>query len=393
MNRILYSMALAAFVALAFSACKSSKEAGDADSGETACSSDSAKKTPAKKAAVERTGKDRWGDDTLTFDAVNSFTLNVPEGAGTVQAWFAMPQKSNADQVIKGWAVDCDHDTNVVKDQHGNEFLHLTLKNPSAGEVVVKTSFKVIRHELSMPTDASKTRPHTDKELAGLEEFLTEQTKGAVTPGIEKLAKDIVGSEDNPLKAARLIYDGVLDHMEYWVKDPANLKSSGSGNAAYAFEKCTGNCTDFHSLYHAICMSVKLPCRTVYGSLFKTPLDGQDKDQSYHCWLEVHAPNVGWVPLDVAVGDIFVEGVEVNDANREKIRLTVADDYTGASPELVDYYFGNLDARRVVWHEHRDLKLKDAKAESINYIPWYYVEVDGQVSKICKRKLTFNEVK
>jgi transglutaminase-like putative cysteine protease len=342
--------------------------------------------------SAEKTGKERHGSKTGTFDAVNTFTLEIPEDAGEVNAWFAMPQKSNADQVISNWKVECDHKTTVVKDELGNEFLHLKLSRPEAGTVTVKTSFRIKRHEVNMTTDPAKTRPHTSDELQELAPYLKEQNEGKVTDDIRAMAKQVVGDEKNPLKVGRLLYDAVIDHVQYWVIDPDNLKSSGKGSATYTYEKCTGNCTDFHGLYHALCMAVDLPCRTVYGGFFKGPLDGVDKDQSYHCWLEIHAPNVGWVPLDVSIADLYAQEIELNDANRDLVNLTLPDGYHGKDMKKVDYYFGNLEERRVVWHEGRDLELGQ-KDGSINFLPWYYAEVDGKKAGIGKRKLTFNSVK
>jgi len=345
-----------------------------------------------KPKSTEKTGKDRHGKKKATFDAVNSFTLEIPEGAGSVKAWFAMPQNGNADQTVSNWKVECEHATSVVKDKLGNEFLMLELKSPKAGAVTVKTSFSLMRHEVTMPVDASLTRQHTAEELKNLEMYLKEQAQGAVTADIRAMAEATVGKETNPLKVGRLLYDKLIDHVQYWVIDPGKWKSSGSGSATYTYEKCTGNCTDFHSLYHALCMAVKLPCRTVYGGFFKGPLDGVDKDQSYHCWLEIHAPNIGWVPLDVSVADLYAQEIELNDANRDLVNLTLPNGYHGKDPKSVDYYFGNLDERRVVWHEGRDLALGQAEGP-INFLPWYYAEVDGKKAGIGKRKLTFTEKK
>lgn len=350
------------------------------------------KGSTAKPKPVEKAGKDRHGSKTATFDAVNSVTLEVPEGAKSVRAWFAMPQRSDPDQEVSNWKVECEHSTTIVKDALGNEFIQLELTNPKAGPVVVKSSFTLKRHEVCMPVDPSLTRPHTADELKKLDKYLIEQKQGAVTAEIRAMAENTVGPEKNPLKVARLLYDKVLEHVQYWVIDPGKWKASGSGSATYTYEKCTGNCTDFHGLYHALCMAVKLPCRTVYGGFFKSPLDGVDKDQSYHCWLEIHAPNVGWVPLDVSVADLYAQDVELNDANRDLVNLTLPSGYHGKDLKAVEYYFGNLDERRVFWHEGRDLELGQADGP-INFLPWYYAEVDGKKAGIGKRKLTFKEKK
>jgi len=148
-------------------------------------------------------------------------------------------------------------------------------------------------------------------------------------------------------------------------------------------------------LYAAAARAVSLPTRMVYGSFFKAPLDGVDQDQSYHCWIEFFAPNLGWVPLDVAVADIFVDDFELDDTNRSLVDLTVAAGYRGPDAGLVDYYFGNLDARRVTWNRGRDLALDpEPRAGRPNALPKAHVEVDGKplAEKAgWTRKLTFVE--
>jgi transglutaminase-like putative cysteine protease len=339
--------------------------------------------------AAERVGASRHGEKLGHFEAKNNFTLNVPEGAGQVRAWFAMPQRHDPDQTISDWKIESEHELKVVKDQFGNEFLYLELDSPSAGAIEIKTSFSIKRHEVNMPVDPALTRPHTSEELEELSKYLVQHRQAEVTDDIRAMARRVVGEETNPLKVGRLLYDAILEHVEYWVIRPGDLRSSGSGNATYTYEQCTGNCTDFHALYQALCVAVNLPIRTVYGGFFKGPLDGVDRDASYHCWLEIHAPNVGWVPLDVSIADLYRQDIELTDANRELVSLTLPNGYHGKDMELVDYYYGNLEERRVVWHEGRDLEL-GAKAGPVNFLPWSYIEIDGEPAPGAARKFTFN---
>jgi transglutaminase-like putative cysteine protease len=205
------------------------------------------------------------------------------------------------------------------------------------------------------------------------------------------------------VKAARKIYDWVLDNIDYWVKDPANKKASPVGSSEYCLTTKTGNCTDFHSLWVALGRSAGIPSRIVYGSIFKPELAGKDSDQSYHCWPVFYATGIGWISQDVAVADIFHGTFPLNDANAEKVRLTTASGYSGPDEKLVNWYFGNIDDRRVVWSTGRDLKLDPPQAAGpVNALPKAYVEVDGVVfgeksadGKTVQwtRKLTYTEAK
>jgi len=59
----------------------------------------------------------------------------------------------------------------------------------------------------------------------------------------------------------------------------------------------------------------------------------------------------------------------------------------------VDYYFGNLDERRVVWSVGRDLRMDPPQADGpVNALPKMYVEVDGKAYADWTRKFTYKEI-
>lgn len=333
-----------------------------------------------------------------TFAVTHDFDVTVPAGASHVDAWFAIPDDGDALQRIDDFAVTVDAPEGAtvehreVRDALGNRFLYLEADGAAGAVVGVTTTFTVNRTEAVVSVDPEATRPLNDAERKEHAADLAMSTNIIATPEIRAAAEAAIGEEQNPILAHRKLYDWTLDHVQYWVKSPGKLKSSGVGSSTYTFEQCTGNCTDFHSLYAAAARSQGLPTRMVYGSFFKGPLDGVAKDQSYHCWIEFWAPEIGWVPLDVAVADLYLEDFTTNDANAELVSLTLADGYHGPDPAMVDYYFGNLDARRVTWHRGRDLELQPKPAGgAINALPKCYVEIDGASSKDWTRTLTFVE--
>ena len=71
-----------------------------------------------------------------------------------------------------------------------------------------------------------------------------------------------------------------------------------------------------------------IPARIVFGSRLKPENAGKDVDPGYRCWVYVFAPRIGWFPVECAAGGT-VEGKK-------------------------EYYFGNLDDRRVCWIEGRN---------------------------------------
>lgn len=338
--------------------------------------------------------------DVRTFAVVHDFDVTVPAGSQAVDAWFALPDDKEDLQQVKDLQIDiqapegAEVEQREVRDADGNRFLYVHATGASGGKLDVTTTFAVTRKEQIVSVDPADTRAITDGERAEMQAYLGESTNIVITPEIRAAAATAVGEETNPIKAHRALYDWTLEHVQYWVKSPDSLKSSGVGSSTYTFDKCTGNCTDFHSLYAAAARSQGLPTRMVYGSFFKEPLDGVDKDQSYHCWIEFWAPEIGWVPLDVAVADLYLDDFQTDDGNAELVSLTLADGYNGPDPARVDYYFGNLDARRVTWHRGRDLQIVDPvapQAGKLNALPKAHVEVDGKSSSDWSRKLTFQE--
>jgi transglutaminase-like putative cysteine protease len=116
-------------------------------------------------------------------------------------------------------------------------------------------------------------------------------------------------------------------------------------------------------------------------------------DGSYHCWIQFFAPSYGWVPLDVSLANVYGKPFPLTEKNQKLVELTTATGYHGVDRSKVDYYFGNLDDRRVVWSEGRDLIMQPPQdAGPVNALTKMYVEIDGQQSLDWTRQLTYKEL-
>lgn len=333
---------------------------------------------------------------TAKFEARNEFKVIVPEGAKKVRAWFAMPQDDPL-QTVTNFKVESPLPHQITTDAAGNKAVYIEVNDPTVKEFTVVETFGVNRREQISGVAASKAKALTAGEREKFGSELAANKHVVIDDKIRTLAKEIVGDEKNTVAAARKLYDWTLANIEYWVKDPKNKKASPVGSTEYCLSTKTGNCTDFHSLWTSLARASEIPTRMVYGSFFKKELDGQDADQSYHCWPEFYVGGIGWVPHDVAVADIFVGDFQSNAHNEELVRLTTADGYSGADKSKVDYYFGNIDERRVTWSRGRDLTLSPKpEGGPVNALAKAYVEVDGKVAaekEVWTRKLTFREIK
>ncbi len=330
------------------------------------------------------------------FALRNELTVNVPEGAKKVRVWFAIPQDNDPAQQVSDLRVEAPYPHRIERDSEGSKVLYLEAQNPKEKEFKVLTTFVVKRSEVRVSVDPAKAKPITDADRARFAKYLQPNKHVEIDDQIRKLADQVVGNETNPVRAARKLYDWTIEYVEYWVKDPKNKKASPVGSTSYCLTFRTGNCTDFESLWTSLARAKGIPTQIVYGSFLKSELRGQDQDQSYHCWAEFYAPGIGWIPHDVSVADLYAGDYPVNADNEKLVRLTTADGTFGFDPVRVNYYFGNLDERRVVWSRNRDLIMSPKQdGDPVNALPKAYVEVDGKEHPEKTgwvRKLTYREL-
>jgi len=330
--------------------------------------------------------------DKASFRVTNEFKVQVPKGAKRIRVWIAVPQEDH-DSAIRDLAVTGDFPVQYYRDSSGNKVGYAEIDAPQREEVAIREQFVLTRSEIRNRLDAHGTRSLTEAERKALERYLAPSTHVVVDDHIRALAASITGGETNPILAARKLYDWTLNNVDYWVKDPDHLKASEVGSTEYCLRTKTGNCTDFHSLFASLARASGIPTRIVYGSLLKPALNGVAIDGSYHCWIQFFAPGYGWVPLDVSLANIYGKEFPLTDKNRKLVDLTTATGYHGLDRSKIDYYFGNLDERRVVWSEGRDLIFQPPQDSGpVNALSKMYVEIDGQVSTAWTRQFTYQEL-
>ena len=163
-----------------------------------------------------------------TFEISNTFTVKVPEGAKRVRVWFAVPQ-NDAESEIRALTVDAPCPVRYGTDSYGNRVGYLEVNAPEEKQINFRETFTLTRTEIRKAVDPTATRPLTEQERANLSKYLQPSTYVLVNDEIKSLANQIVGGEQNPVVAARKIYDWTLQNIDYWVKDPEHLKASPVG--------------------------------------------------------------------------------------------------------------------------------------------------------------------
>ena len=202
-----------------------------------------------------------------SFSARQEFTFSMPDGAKKLRAWLTMPQK-DPNQAVTDFKIDSPVPTRIATDSEGNRLVYVEAESPPREMRVIET-FHLTRREEKSGVDASKTRPITDEERTKYARYLAPNTNVIINDEIRKLSAEITGGEQNPVLAARKLYDWTLQNVDYWVKYPDKLEASGIGSTEYCLRSRTGNCTDFHSLWASLARAGGIPTQIVYGSFLK----------------------------------------------------------------------------------------------------------------------------
>lgn len=280
---------------------------------------------------------------------------DLPPEPGRVEAWVPLPRE-HAFQALEGWALVEDYPAEVVADpEFGNRLLRLDLTaaaRSAAGASLPVTLEATVTRSAYSAWEGS--RPATPPPA--LARYL-EPDRLVPTDGfIAEEARRVVGEAADPLEKARRLYDHVVRTLSY----DKSGEGWGRGDAVYACDVRTGNCTDFHSLFIAEARAVDVPARFVIG--FPLPAAGSAGTvDGYHCWSEFWLEGRGWVPVDAS------------EAHKR--------------PELHDFYFGSLDADRVEVTIGRDLDLPGAAVQDLNFVVYPHVEVDGEVHEAVTTRL------
>jgi hypothetical protein len=271
--------------------------------------------------------------DVDRFELVYETTLPRLEQAGTM--WIPLA-RTDAHQKFELFSIASPVSWHKTRDTvHHNEMLVLQ-PGPSDHGKRITIRYQVTRLEKNSHAEAGNLSLHLKAEkLVPLNlRFIG-------------IAREITRNVKTDRARGRALYDHVLAHMRY----DQSGKGWGRGDALYACDARTGNCTDYHAYFIALCRAIKIPARFAIG--FTIPANrNKGIIKGYHCWAEFHAGDK-WVPVDISEAD--------------------------KHPDLAGYYFGHHPANRLELSRGRDITVKPApKAGPFNYCFGPHLEVAGK---------------
>ena len=286
---------------------------------------------------VENAGSELLGviesADRFTF----TYEVQLPELSESAEIWLPLAQSDSFQQVeILSIDAPVEHQL-LTEGENQNSILYLKLMSKHAHDKIM-IQYQVQRIEKSAYIE----------ETFNPKKYLKATSLNPVGDRFEVISSTIIESKqaDTPLMKARALYDYIIDNMRY-----AKEGIYGTGDANYACDSKSGNCTEFHSFFISLARSAGIPSRFAVGASIPSERNEGGID-GYHCWAEFYAEGKWW-PVDIS------------EANK----------YT----PLATYYFGHHPANRIEFSRGRDLRPEPLpQSGPINFLAYPIFEIGGK---------------
>ena len=289
---------------------------------------------PVKEASEGLLGIIRDHDD---FEFLYRVTL--PEITGNARMWLPVAVTDSFQRVEVKSIQAPGKQSFLTEEKFGNRILFL--------ELGVKDSRKdvEIRYQVKRLEKAAYAASEPDQG-----KYLNPERLVPTHEDFRRIAEQVIEGKRGDLVRARALYDHVIDRMRYMKFG----EGWGKGDAVYACNARTGNCTDFHSYFIALARAVGIPARFAIGAAIPSERNEGGVD-GYHCWAEFFADGKWW-PVDISEGNKYTS--------------------------LATYYFGHHPANRFEFTRGRDLIIEPGPASGpINFLAYPVLEIGGKQAK------------
>jgi transglutaminase-like putative cysteine protease len=286
------------------------------------------------------------GSDEFEF----VYRLKLPEIKGDARLWIPLA-KTDAFQMVTQEEISIPIKWEKVQDRdYRNDICVLHPQASDSGKTI-ELRYRVVRKEKAAYASNGEDPAR----------FLQPEKLVPINETFKTLAEQATAGKKDNLNRAKALYDHVLRGMRY----DKSGSGWGRGDAIYACDARTGNCTDFHAYFIALSRSVGIPARFAIGATIPAEKN-EGPIEGYHCWAEFFADE-HWVPVDISEA--------------------------WKNPQLADYYFGHHPANRFELTKGRDLIVDPTPTSGpINFLAYPLLEMDGKVVK-TETTFTFRRVR
>ena len=280
---------------------------------------------------------------------------DVPAGAKTVDLWIPVPVDNERQSVRLLNKSGLDGGRFTQDKKFGNHLYYRRYELPAAADsaarglpIKVELVYEAEVREATVPAAKQLISTGAEVDYRQFAPYLNDSMMIPIKGRITELARQVELPQGEPLRAGRKIYDYLVDTMKYNYLAPG----AGKGNAVWACDSKTGDCTDFHSVFIGICRWRGIPADHVFG--LPMPPEKSEGDIKYcHCWAQFWVKDVGWIPIDASRANKF--------------------------PKDREYYFGTLGSTWLTIAHGRDVVLEPPQqGPPINMLHGPEAEVDGR---------------
>ena len=267
------------------------------------------------------------------------YQVKLPEIKGEARVWVPLA-KTDAFQTVTEEKLSIPMKWEKVQDRDYGNDICVIYPQPADSGKTVEIRYRVVRKE-------KVSYSATEAEAA---HYLRPEKLVPINETFKTLAQKATVGKTDDLERAKALYDHVMGKMRY---DKSGT-GWGRGDAMYACDARTGNCTDFHAYFIALARSIGIPARFAIGATI--PADKNEGTiDGYHCWAEFLADG-RWVPVDISEA--------------------------WKNPKLANYYFGHNPANRFELTKGRDLIVDPEPASGpINFLAYPLLEMNGEIVK------------
>jgi transglutaminase-like putative cysteine protease len=306
---------------------------------------------------------DRPREVTYEFTYTAQIT-DLPKSATNVDLWIPVPSDSQGQRVNRVTVLRPSGGQVRTEPQYQNRIFHYRFRGPfgkAQSPPGAELVFDVVRTEVVIPeAKALKANGHVGKPNA-LDIYLRPNRLIPIGGKVSQIADGLNLPKHDPLRVGRRLYDYLIDTMVYDWKAPG----AGRGDVLWACDSKTGDCTDYHSTFIALCRSQGIPADHEFGFPIRTQAKAGTIAHN-HCWARFWVDGVGWIPVDISEAD--------------------------KHPELREYNFGALTPKLLKLTHGRDIMLVPPQAgERLNIFVYPYAEVDGSPTQAVTWSMSFKE--
>jgi transglutaminase-like putative cysteine protease len=284
------------------------------------------------------------------FEVTTQVTVADPKGA--TQLWLPVPDLNSDFQRGLGdrWTGNAIH-ARLLTDAHGARMLHAQFAADEKSPTLSLTSRVETRDRA---VDWSRPPAMLREDPAVPRRYLAPSALQPVTGIVRQTALTATQGGASDVEKVQALYDWVVSNC---YRDLA-VRGCGDGKIEAMLESghLGGKCADLNSLFVAMCRSVGVPAREIYGlrlapSAFHYHQLGADPSNltgAQHCRAEVWLSRYGWVAMDPA---------DVLKVMRQERPEWIRDVHDPLIQPVYKGLFGGWEGNWVGWNTANDVSL------------------------------------